>query len=289
MKIQTCSDIIFRVADFIYIYVCINIQLCTAAEMRRNMYTRDIDAVGMAAANKAKVLKNKPAKFFLRAVMAGFYIVVATILSNVSAAVLYPVYPQFAKLTGAFLFSIAIILIVFIGGELFTGNNMTMAIGVYDKKCSVVDMIKVWLISYIGNFIGAFFLSAIFVGGNSCTSILKPYYESFLYGKLSASPVELVLRGILCNFMVCLAVWTATRMKSESGKLIVMFCVIMAFVVAGFEHCIANMATFSIGYLLFGGLDMLLVAKSMLFVTIGNIIGGAVLLALPLKLISTDN
>lgn len=253
------------------------------------MSTKEVEMMAHAAFNKAKLCNEQFGKFFIRAIMAGFFIVVATILSNVSAAVLYPTYPQFGKLLGSFLFSIAIVLIVFIGGELFTGNNMTMAMGAYNRECSISDVIKVWAVSYIGNFIGAFLLSAIFIGSGASHQILVDYYNSFVQAKLAAAPVQLVLRGMMCNFMVCLAVLTGTRMKSESGKLIVMFCVIMAFVVAGFEHCIANMGTFSIAYMLLGGLDMGLVAKSMIFVTIGNILGGAVLLALPLKLMSTEN
>lgn len=252
------------------------------------MLTKDVETIANAAANKAEVCSNSFGKFFIRAIMAGFYIVVATILSNVSAAVLYPTYPQFGKLLGAFLFSIAIILIVFIGGELFTGNNMTMAMGAYYGSCSWKDVLKVWLVSYIGNFVGAFLFSAIFVASGASRQILMDYYNSFIGAKLSAAPLQLFLRGILCNFMVCLAVLTGTRMKSESGKLVVMFCVIMAFVVSGFEHCVANMGTFSIAYLLFGGLNMISVAKSMIFVTLGNIVGGAVLLAAPLKLMSAD-
>lgn len=252
------------------------------------MLTKDVETMANAAAGKAELCNNNLGKFFIRAIMAGFFIVVATILSNVSAAVLYPTYPQFGKLLGAFLFSIAIILIVFIGGELFTGNNMTMAMGAYNGSCSWKDVLKVWVISYIGNFVGAFILSAIFVGSGASRQILIDYYNSIIAAKLVATPMQLFLRGILCNFMVCLAVLTGTRMKTESGKLIVMFCVIMAFVVSGFEHCIANMGTFSIAYLLLGGLDMALVAKSMFFVTLGNIVGGAVLLAAPLKLMSAD-
>lgn len=106
------------------------------------MLTGDVESIANAAAGKADLLKNHFGKYFLRAIMAGFYIVVATILSNVSAAVLYPTYPQFGKILGAFLFSIAIVLIVFIGGELFTGNNMTMAIGVYNGSCSIQRRIK---------------------------------------------------------------------------------------------------------------------------------------------------
>lgn len=252
------------------------------------MLTSDVESISQAAVNKADLCNNHLGKYFMRSIMAGFYIIVATILSNVSAAVLYPTYPQFGKLLGAFLFSLAIVLIVFIGGELFTGNNMTMAMGVYNKSCSVTAMIKIWVISYVGNFVGAFIFGAIFVGSNASKALMVNYLNSFINAKLTQTPMEFFLRGILCNFMVCLAVLTATRMKTESGKLIVMFCVIMTFVVAGFEHCIANMGTFTISYLMLGGLDMLKVAESMLFVTLGNIVGGAVLLALPLKLMSTD-
>lgn len=252
------------------------------------MLTKDVETMANAAAAKAEICNEYLGKFFIRSIMAGFFIVVATILSNVSAAVLYATYPQFGKLLGAFLFSIAIVLIVFIGGELFTGNNMTMAMGAYAGSCTWKEVLKVWLVSYIGNFAGAFFLSFLFVESGASRQILIDYYNSFISAKLAAPPIQLFLRGILCNFMVCLAVLTGTRMKSESGKLIVMFCVIMAFVVSGFEHCIANMGTFSIAYLLFGSLDMGLLAKSMVCVTVGNIAGGALLLAAPLKLMSAD-
>lgn len=252
------------------------------------MLTNDVAGVAQIAADKAEICNHHLGKFFTRSIMAGFYIVVATILSHVTAAVLYPSYPQFGKIAGAFLFSIAIILVVFVGGELFTGNNMTMAMGAYSRTCSVRDVLKVWLFSYIGNFTGALLLGVLFVGSGASNDILTDYYNGIIMAKLTAAPVQLLLRGILCNFLVCLAIWVSMRMKTESGKLIVIFCVIMTFVIAGFEHCIANMGTFSIAYMLLGGLNMTLVVKSMFFVTIGNIIGGAVLLGLPLKLMSGD-
>lgn len=253
------------------------------------MFIEDMNSISTAAANKAEVSSKHPGIFFWRAIMAGFFIVVAILLSNVTAAVLYSRYPEWAKVIGAFLFSIAIVLIVFIGGELFTGNNMTLALGVYNKKCRVSDMLRVWVYSYIGNFIGAALLSVLFVYSGAAKNIMTNYYMAIIPGKLDMTWYELLLRGILCNFLVCLAVWTGTRMKTESGKLIVMFCVIMAFVISGFEHCIANMGTFTIAALLCPGMMTgAAVAKSMILVTIGNIIGGAVLLALPLKLMSYD-
>ena len=115
---------------------------CQTNERRINMLFSDVDAIAKAASNKAELCNNHFGKYFMRSIMAGFYIVVATILSNVSAAVLLPTYPQFGKLLGAFLFSIAIVLVVFMGGELFTGNNFVMAIGTYNKTVSVRDLIK---------------------------------------------------------------------------------------------------------------------------------------------------
>lgn len=252
------------------------------------MFYSDITAISTSAANKAEVCNKQPGKYLVRSVVAGFYIVVATILSNVSAAVLYPEYPGVAKLLGGFLFSTAIILIVFIGGELFTGNNLTMAIGVYNGSCSLKDLGKVWLFSYLGNFIGAVFLSAIFVASGASRGALTKYYESIIFSKLELTPMELLLRGVLCNFLVCLAVWIGVRMTTESGKIMVMSLVIMTFVTTGFEHCIANMAIFSISEMMLGGLDMMLILKNMFFVTIGNILGGSVLLGLPLKLMSGE-
>ena len=179
------------------------------------MLLTDVAKVAEAAKNKAELCNNHFGKYFMRAVMAGFYIVVATILSNVSAAVLYSTYPQFGKLLGAFLFSLAIVLVVFLNGELFTGNNFVMAVGVYNKTVSVKDMIKVWVVSYIGNFVGAFLLSAMFVYSKASHAIMVDYYNSFIYSKISAGVPELLLRGILCNFLVCMAVLVGTKLKSE--------------------------------------------------------------------------
>ena len=100
--------------------------------------------------------------------------------------------------------------------------------------------------------------------------------------KISISPSELILRGILCNFLVCIAVWTDTRMKSESGKILVIAGIITTFVICGFEHCIANMFYIPTGLLImreYGLTAEGLTMGSFLFnnlipATIGNMIGG---------------
>lgn len=251
------------------------------------MYDKELDAFASAAVSKYDKAKNSPLQYFMGAVIAGFFIVVATVLSNVTAAVFYEKSPEVGKFLGALLFSIAIVLIVFVGGELFTGNNMTMAMGVYNKKVTWGNAIKVWIYSYIGNFIGAFLLGGMVVMSGCAKGILTSYYEAIIPGKLELDPLTFFIRGILCNYLVCLAVFVGKKMETEIGKLVVMFCVITAFVIAGFEHCIANMGTFTIAGFLLGGLPVKDLVMSFVFVTLGNIVGGAFLLALPFKLVSS--
>ena len=96
----------------------------------------DVQKFSEAAVNKAKLLKEHPGKYFLRAVMAGFFIVVAMIFSNGVGNTFQSTDPAWGKLLGGIVFAIAVLLIVFIGAELFTGNNLVMAFGAFDKKVS---------------------------------------------------------------------------------------------------------------------------------------------------------
>lgn len=251
------------------------------------MYDKELDAFASAAVAKYDKAKNSPLQYFMGAVIAGFFIVVATVLSNVTAAVFYEKSPEVGKFLGAFLFSIAIVLIVFVGGELFTGNNMTMAMGVYNKKVTWGMAFKVWVYSYIGNFVGAFVLGGLVVMSGCAKGILTDYYAAIIPGKLELDPLTLFIRGILCNYLVCLAVFVGKKMETEIGKLVVMFCIITAFVITGFEHCIANMGTFTIAGFLLGGLPVKELIMSFVFVTLGNIVGGVFLLAWPFKFVSS--
>ena len=248
-----------------------------------------IQSAAEAAAKKSETCSKQPGVYITRAIVAGFFITLASILSNVTGAVFLAANPQVGKLLSSLLFSIAIILVVFIGGELFTGNNFTMALGVYNHTCSMTDLLKVWIVSYLGNFAGAFLFSSLFTASGASQAILIDYYASIVPAKLSASAMQLFLRGILCNFMVCLAVWAGIRMQSEIGKIFVMVCTITTFVIAGFEHSIANMALYTISYQLLDGISMMQILRSMFFVTLGNIVGGALLLGLPLHIMSKES
>lgn len=251
------------------------------------MLESEIQALADAAVAKYEMSKNHVLKYLLSAAMAGAYLVVAVILSNVTAGLFHQDAPLVGKLLASFFFPLAIILIVFFNTDLFTGCNVIMAIGVYQKKCNWLQLSRVWVISFVGNFIGCVSFVFLFVKSGASVHYVSEYISSILMNKLQLSATELITRGILCNFCVCFAVLAYTRMKTESGKLIIMFFVIATFVLAGFEHCVANMAYFSIAYLTLDQLPPIgLVLHNMLFVTIGNMLGGALFLGLPVTLLA---
>ena len=152
-------------------------------------------------------------------------------------------------------------------------------------------MIKELFFIYIGIFVGAALLAlGVYFSGQLgySSNLLGAYTIKVAVGKTGLSFGTALVSGILCNILVCVAVLMAICSKDIVGKLFVSFFVIMLFVVCGFEHCVANMGTFSIAYLLFGSINPVLLAKSMICVTLGNIVGGALLLAAPLKLMSAE-
>lgn len=246
----------------------------------------DVQKISNAASAKIKLLNNHFGKYFLRAIVAGFFIVAAMIFSNVVGNIFSSEAPYWGKLISAVVFSLAVLLISMIGGELFTGNNFVMAFGAFDKKVSWKDVAKVWGVSYIGNFIGCLILGVIFVlAGAAGTS---DYYAAFIPNKLSLPIGEMFFRAVLCNFFVCLGVLCGIKIKDEAAKILMIILCISAFVISGFEHCIANMGNFTVAYILNPELSLMAMLRNMVVVTIGNIIGGALVLAWPLKKMSMD-
>ena len=135
------------------------------------MNREDVEKLSTAAKGKINLLNSNFGKYFMRAIMAGFFIDVAMIYSNVVGNVFSKTFPEWGKFLGAIVFSIAVLLIAMVGGELFTGNNLVMAFGAYDKSVSWKDVGKVWGISYIGNFVGCLILSLILIFLLNCLQL----------------------------------------------------------------------------------------------------------------------
>jgi nitrite transporter NirC len=190
------------------------------------------------------------------------------------------------KVAFAVLFGLAFILVVFLNDELFTGNCLTTIIPVYTKKLKFVEILPNWIICYLGNFIGASFIGALFILSGSLSHQLPDFLSSVLVYKLDFDITQLIIRSILCNFIVCIASFVSYKVKSESEKVIILFIVIIAFVLPGFDHSIANMVTFAMGITAFPStINYSMILLDLLFSTFGNILGGSILLALPLYFI----
>jgi len=174
---------------------------------------------------------------------------------------------------------VALSMVMMAGANLFTGDNLVLTVSTLSKKSSPFEMLGIWMSSYIGNFFGSLLAAALFFYSGLAAGDTAAYIEKLATAKMSGSFIELLCRGILCNLLVCLAVWCTYKLKTETGKLVMIFCCIFPFVTIGFEHCIANMTLFSLALLVPHG-ELVSFAgafSNLLPVTLGNIIGGAVI------------
>ena len=246
------------------------------------MTRTDISAIVQAGVGKAALAKADPARYLTRATFAGAFVFVGSLLSCLFSAWFYTDQLPVAKLLGAVSFSAALILVVLLGGELFTGSNLAMGVTLYEGRATPAEAARVWLLSYLGNFIGVFVLSLLLAGSGAAKDLLSSYLALTVPGRLSPPWYALLLRGVLCNFLVCTGVLAGYKLKSDMGKVVVITAVITTFVIAGLEHSIADMVFFTL-YTLYHGPGLLpSMGWAMLWISLGNLLGGAVLLGLPL-------
>lgn len=180
-------------------------------------------------------------------------------------------------------FGVALSLVVLAGAELFTGNNLVMMSGILKKKVKVSDAIILWIVCWIGNLLGSVLLALLFQASGLNTPATATFLSTAAAAKMSAPFGALIARGILCNILVCLAVWCGTKLKSDAGKLIMIWWCLFAFITCGFEHSIANMTQLTVALLAPSGQAVSLTGYvyNLLTVTLGNMIGGILFVAVP--------
>lgn len=244
----------------------------------------DIENITKAGFTKIEMAKAQPFRFFMRSCMAGGYLAIAAILSY-SLGALFQHDAALSKTLVAGSFGIGLALIVFLGGELFTGNCFTTIIPVYTKRKNMTELIPAWIICYLGNCIGSALICCLFTASGALRAPMTSYLSSTISVKLTYDIMELLMKGILCNFIVCAGAYAGMKIQDSTTKLIFMVIIVMSFVLPGFEHCIANVGTFTMGFTLLGSsMNWAALPMHMLISTIGNIIGGSILFALPVYL-----
>ena len=197
-----------------------------------------------------------------------------------------------ARVLGAVCFSLGLLLVVVAGAELFTGNNL-LAMAWADGKVSTAEVLRNWAVVCAANFVGAAGLALlVFLSGHAGMNggAIAQSYLKIAIAKSTMPVAELFFRGVLCNVLVCMAVWMVLAGRSVVDKFFAIVLPVSAFVAAGFEHSIANMYLFPLALLLKesgialpAGADAITVyamLRNLVPVILGNIFGGSVLVAL---------
>lgn len=229
------------------------------------------------ATNYINIAKGKTSqkwwKTLILAVLAGAYIALGAVVATVAASGFTGAQASLVK--GA-VFPLGLILVVICGAELFTGNCLLVA-PMLSRDVKVTKVLKNLAIVYGGNFIGAVIIALLVVYSHATPSAPAVTVAA---AKCTTGFGDAFLRGILCNILVCLAVWAAMASKKVSGKILAVYLPVFAFVACGFEHSVANMYYLTAG-LLSGSAEGLNVGNALLYSllpsTLGNIIGGGMI------------
>jgi nitrite transporter NirC len=252
------------------------------------MYNEEITAVCGIARKKISLLSDNPVGYMLSAALAGIFVGFAVLLAaSIGGWLRGNQFEPFTRILMGLTFSVALSLVVIAGAELFTGNNFVMIVGIVKKTVSPGECLKIWIASYLGNIIGSIILAVIFVWCGLAKDDTAVYISKLSAAKMDLTPFAMICRGVLCNILVCAAVWCSYRCKSEAAKLIIIFWCLTTFVATGYEHSIANMTLMTVGMLSeYASVSLGGWAYVVGLSTIGNIIGGVVFVALPYAVIS---
>ncbi len=235
--------------------------------------------------------------------LAGAFIAFASEGSNMAAFNLLskPETYGLGKVLAGAVFGTGLMFVLIAGGELFTGNTLIIA-GVLDKKIRLEDMLKNWFFVYAGNFIGSVFIaylinqSGLLGSGSDALGAMTIKMAAY---KVGLTFKEAFILGMMCNWLVCLAVWMAYGAKDMTGKIFAIFFPIWLFITSGFEHSVANMYYIPAGIMAKSNESYMEAAMklgvtseklnhlnwgsfftdNLLPVTLGNIVGGGVFVA----------
>jgi nitrite transporter NirC len=252
------------------------------------MYKEMVEKFSLAAEGKVAILKNNPLRYLLLSAMAGIFVGLGIILIFSIGGTIGDT-PFKKTLMGAS-FGIALSLVIMIGSELFTGNNMIMTVASLNKKVTWFDSLKIWIVSYVGNLLGSIAVAATFVLAGLASGGVLSFINGVSTAKMSGSFSTLFFKGVLCNMLVCLAVFAAMKLKDETAKLIMIWWCLFAFITSGFEHSIANMTIFAIS--LFAPHSATIsvsgAVANLVPVTLGNFVGGAIVIGASYYFIGKD-
>lgn len=246
-------------------------------QMENNMNDPLETAKSIAEKKATKSIKS----LLLLGFLAGLLIAFAALASTIASVNLLknPESYGLGKLIQGLVFSGGLVMVVLSGAELFTGNSL-MLIALFDRRIGPRKLLRNWGCVYIGNLLGSLFLALLvaFSGIFSANSgLVGASFASIAATKISLDFSKALILGVLCNILVCLAVYMSFAAKTLPGKLLACIFPVTFFVMCGFEHSIANMFYIPAGFFAAGEWNLLAFFSNLIPVTLGNIFGGALL------------
>ena len=253
-----------------------------------NRFLSPPEAAAAIVSNGRRVLTQPISSTIVLSLLAGFYIAfgaqLATVVTHDAAA---HVGQGIARFLGGSVFSLGLMLVVICGAELFTGNTL-LAKAALQREIPWNKLLENWGVVLLGNFIGSLFFAWLMAKSQLLATPEIGEHAIQIATAKTALPFEVAfIRGILCNWLVCLAIFMAAAARDITGKILACYVPIMAFVTSGFEHNVANMYFIPTGLLLSAetgvsheGLNWSsFLIGNLIPVTLGNIVGGVVFVA----------
>lgn len=245
--------------------------------MSLNNPSRVIEIAETAAENK---LGMPLGKLVVAGILAGIYIAMGGTLSLIIGYGFPEITasnPAMQRLLSGMMFPLGLILVVFAGAELFTGNNAVLIPGLMNRRYGVAPVLRNWVIVYFCNFIGALFFAYVMVyQAGLLSDIWRNSIVSMAELKTSMPWWRVLVKGIGANWFVCLAVWLGFASQSAIGKIICLWFPVMCFVALGYEHSIANMFFIPLGMMCGAQVSVTdFIIGNLIPATLGNIFGGA--------------
>jgi len=241
------------------------------------MNTKSLEQMVNMSRDKVTFFQQSLGGYVIFSMLAGVYLGLGISLIFSVGAPFAAVGSAAVKLVMGVSFGIALTLVIFAGSELFTGNNMVCTIGALAKGITWQHVAQIFFWSFVGNLLGSLGIGWLIAESGVLAAVPQHDLLNTVAGlKMSLPAWELFVRGILCNWLVCLAVWTAARTTNDTAKILLIFWCLFAFIGSGFEHSIANQSVLSMALFMphgeaisWGGF-----LWNQVFVGLGNMVGG---------------
>lgn len=233
------------------------------------------------AIKKTHLFENSIPKYIVRSIFAGMYLTIGTAIAVVAAEKANHIHPDLGKFVYSFLFSWALIMIIYMDAELGTSNMMYLTVGVNRKTLRIRRALQILLVCIFSNLIGGVISGALIVQtGPFLDFTTNHYLAETVSAKLAKPALQIVIEGIFANIIVNTAIISSARMKDDAGKLLAVQFIIAFFAFLGYEHVIANFSSFAMVFFAGGvpGMTLGSVLNNFLFATIGNYIGGGLVI-----------